>query len=407
MTVVANATSSELLKHTALFPLEANATTFAPMRNATAMTVVTNVTTTEFPSSQSTPSSTNNDIFNAILTVLLAFVIITGLIGNTMVIVTIRGKRSMWTPCNFFLMNIAIADLLVAIVLTPLRTAELFNGWPLGEFLCQFVAPLQDVIVCVSVVLHTLIAFERYRGIVTPFKPKLSFRKAKIAMATICCACYLLIGLPLALVLKEVERKGNKYCVAEFPSLTFRQVFEVHLVATFMFFPLVIQTSTYIKIVTAIRKEDKLTQTISRSGTVEQRRNQIRKKARLVRMLIILVVVFQVCFIPRGIYMLVNEFTSVNFKNEYQESLFVASIVTIVLNYLKHVLNPFILFAMSTDFRKNCFLSRDFCHKKPLDFVSSIKHSVSRESKKDQKELQMLSDNSPGPKERTSIETDV
>ena len=313
----------------------------------------------------------------------------------------------MWTPCNFFLMNIAIADLLVAIVLTPLRTAELFNGWPLGEFLCQFFGPLQDVIVCVSVVLHTLIAFERYRGIVTPFKPKLSFRKAKIAMVAICCACYVLIGLPLALVLKEEERKGNKHCVAKFPSLTFRQVFEVHLVATFMFFPLVIQTSTYIKIVTAIRKEDKLTQTISRSGTVEQRRNQIRKKARLVRMLIILVVVFQVCFIPRGIYMLVNEFTSVNFQNEYQESLFVAGIVTIVLNYLKHVLNPFILFAMSTDFRKNCFLSRDFCHKKPLDFVSSIKHSVSRDSKKDQKELQMLSDNSPGRRERTSIETDV
>ena len=60
-------------------------------------------------------------------------------------------------------------------------------------------------------------------------------------------------------------------------------------------------------------------------------------------MLIILVVLFQVCFIPRGIYMLLNEFTSVNFKNEYQRSLFVAGIVTIVLNYLKHVLNPFIL----------------------------------------------------------------
>ena len=300
----------------------------------------------------------------------------------------------MWTPCNFFLMNIAIADLLVAIFLAPLRMADLFNGWPLGGFLCQFVGPIQDVIVCVSVVIHTLIAFERYRGIVTPFKPKLSLRKAKIATTCICCACYILIGLPLALVLRQVEDKDVKYCKALWPSITFRRVFEVYLVTVFTFLPLVIQTATYIKIVATIKKEDKSTQTISRSGTVEQRRNQIRKKARLVRMLIILVVVFHVCLIPRGIFMLVYEFTSKNYQQENRENFSIAAMATIILYYLKHVLNPFILFAMSTDFRKNCFLCHKFCRKK-MDFVSSIAHSVSRQSNGEEKELKTLCDTSP------------
>ena len=323
-----------------------------------------------------------------------------------MVIVTICRKRSMWTPCNLFIMNIAIADLMVAIVLSPLRMAELFNGWPLGEFLCQFIAPMQEVIVCVSVVTHTIIALERHRGIVTPFKPKLSLRRAKLATAFIYCACYLSIGLPLALVLKQVDRKGVKYCRAMW-SITYRRVFEVYLVAIFMLLPLVIQTVTYIKVVTTIKKEDASVQ-ITRSGTVEQRRNQIRKKARLVKMLIILVVVFQVCFIPRGIFMLVNEFASKSFKMENKQIFSIAAIATIILNYLKHVLNPFILFAMSTEFRKNCFLCRKLCNKK-LDIVSSVARYVSRQSNSGEKELKTLCEDSPKPvsKEKKDKETNV
>lgn len=380
-------------------------TGFPPLANATGFPPIAN--TTIFPPTNESAPSAKTDNFSQVMFVsILAFVIITGLIGNTMVIVTICGKRSMWTPCNLFIMNIAIADLMVAIVLSPLRMAELFNGWPLGEFLCKFIAPMQEVIVCVSVVTHTIIALERHRGIVTPFKPKLSLRRAKLATAFIYCACYLSIGLPLALVLKQVDRKGVKYCRAMW-SITYRRVFEVYLVAIFMLLPLVIQTVTYIKVVTTIKKEDASVQ-ITRSGTVEQRRNQIRKKARLVKMLIIVVVVFQVCFIPRGIFMLVNEFASKSFKMENKQIFSIAAIATIILNYLKHVLNPFILFAMSTEFRKNCFLCRKLCNKK-LDIVSSVARYVSRQSNSGEKELKTLCEDSPEPvsKEKKDKETNV
>lgn len=349
------------------------------------------------PANQTRPGNSSSQIFEATFVSLMAFVIIAGMIGNVMVIATIAAKKSMWTPCNLFITNIAIADLLVAIILTPLRMAEVFIGWPLGEFLCQFFGPLQDVIVCISAVTHTVIALERHRGIVTPFKTKLSLRRAKITIAIICIACYLVIGLPLALVLKQVDRKGAKYCRAQWPLKTSRIIFEVYLVAVFILMPLVTQTITYVKIVAKIKKEDSSAQTISRSGTVEQRRNQIRKKAHLVKMLIILVAVFQVCFIPRGVILLVKEFTSPSYQAAHRDSLTIANFTSIILFYLKHVFNPFILFAMSTEFKKNCFPCRVFCFKS-LDFVSSVSRYVSQNSRSpnsdetEEKELKKLCD---------------
>ena len=329
------------------------------------------------PLNESVAGTKGNSLGQTIVTSLIGFVIVAGLLGNVLVIATICGKRSMKTPCNLFLMNIAIADLLVAILLAPLRVAEQFHGWPLGEFLCQFFGPLQDVIVSVSIITHTIIALERYRGIVTPFKQKLSLYKVKVATPIIWVACYLATGLPLALVLKQNERGGKKLCLAQWPSTTSRRIFEVYLVTFFIVLPLIIQTATYSMIVATIKRQDVPNQSVSRSGTIEQQRNQLRKKARLVKMLIILVVVFQLCYIPRGIFMLLYEFVSAEYHSKHKAGLVNASISTIILYYLKHVINPFILFAMSTEFRKNCYLKS--CRKDGIE-TSSVTREFSGNS---------------------------
>ncbi|XP_068719373.1 QRFP-like peptide receptor [Montipora capricornis] len=340
----------------------------------------------------STPRNSNQTIYQGIFVSLLVFVMLAGFIGNTLVILTIRGKRSLWTPCNMFIMNIAIVDLLVAIILTPLRMTELFVGWPLGNLVCQIVGPMQDVIMCVSAVTHSKIAVERYRVIVTPFKVKLTLYKAKLTIAVSYGVCYILTGIPLALVLKQQENGGLKYCKAKWPSITYRRVYEVYLVMVFICLPLVIQTTSYVMILTRLKREDAQIQ-LTRSGTVEQRLNQVQKKARLVKMLIILVVVFQVCLIPRGTYILVKEFVSAEFTKQNAQLMKVVSIATIVMYYLKHVFNPLILFAMSAEFRKNCCICRTVCRNK-LNVVSSILQHVSRQSdvSSDAKETMVLYD---------------
>ena len=83
-------------------------------------------------------------------------------------------------------------------------------------------------------------------------------------------------------------------------------------------------------------------------------RNRERQNKRLVRMLIVLILAFQVSYLPRGVIMLIYEFSPETTANP--DFLYV-ELITLAMYYLKHVINPIILSAMSKDFRSGCM-----CH---------------------------------------------
>ena len=288
------------------------------------------------------------DEYRTIIVVLLVIVICIGFFGNLMVYSAISyRKKQKRTSTNYLLMNIAVADLLVAVIIAPLRFVEMYHGWPLGDFLCKTVAPLQDVIVCVSVVTHTVIALERYRSIVQPFKKKLSVSRTKQAAVVIWLLCYISICLPMAFVLKVEVQKGFIICKAVWSSLV-RQLFEVYLVVVFIATPLIIQTYTYSRVVKVANRE-------LRNATKSSNPNLTRvalSKVRVVKMLILLVGAFQLCSIPRIVTMIMTEFGGPALTNDVNFQY--AITITLVIYYLKHVINPFIIFATSAEFRASC-----------------------------------------------------
>ena len=117
---------------------------------------------------------------------LFAAIIVIGSIGNTLLIYTVFRWKEMRTPCNYLIVNNAVADLGVVFIAAPLRIVEVYHGWALGEAACRIIAPTQDVFVAVSVLTYTLISWERYRAVITPFKAKLTSTKY-----TNRCSCYL------------------------------------------------------------------------------------------------------------------------------------------------------------------------------------------------------------------------
>ena len=286
----------------------------------------------------------DEEAYKTLNVTLYSLVIVLGITGNALLITTIARNQSLKTPCNYLILSIAVADLCVASVATPLRIVEVFRGWPLGEFLCQFLAPLQDVFVCVSVTTHTVIAFERYRGIVTPLKPKIELSRAKQLIGVTWLGCYALVGVPVTPLLYVTP---GSQCRTQWLSLTSRRIYMVYLMTTFILVPLVAQTAAYARIIAVIRAQNPA---ISRTGTVEQRENRTKRKAHLVKMLVILVAIFQLCYLPRGVQMLLWEFGDVRGNAAFEY----ADLVLFVVYYMKHVVNPIILFAMSSDFRGNC-----------------------------------------------------
>lgn len=289
-----------------------------------------------------------------------------GFVGNVSVLGSILKWKRLRNPCGLLLANIAVADLGVAVIAAPLRIADLYlRGWPFGEALCRFILPLQDVMVCVSVITHSTIAFERYRATVTPFKERLSTSKIKYVNLGIWLFCYVFAGLPLAIPLKVQPLEGEPECFPIWSDL-YRRVYEIYLVLVFIAAQLVIQSCAYVCIIRTLKtKSDILVEVAEQTEKSLSSGNEstsafnsrascgisvarVKSKRKLVRMLLVLVVAFQICHLPRGVTMLYREFAdpaSIGLTFDYID------LVALALYYLKHVINPFILFTMSADFR--------------------------------------------------------
>ncbi|XP_031571612.1 neuromedin-U receptor 2-like [Actinia tenebrosa] len=289
-----------------------------------------------------------------IATVFFSLVSSLGTVGNFLVILTLVRWVDMRTPCNLFIANISFTDLIVSLVMAPLRIIEQHTGgWIFGEVLCYVIAPLQDTLASASVLSHTAIALERYRAIVAPFKPRLNKRKVKISILFIWIGCYLGTSFPLLFFVKHELRNGVTTCLAsQFPKED-RYIFSLYLVVFFILIPLVCQVCCYIMVIRVLRRKDAIQDHRESTSTtaeiqIQTSKQRVRTKKRLIRMLVVLMLIFQLCYLPRAFIMLIYEFAR---PLTTHEAFPYVNISTMLLFYVKHVINPLVLYCMSRDYR--------------------------------------------------------
>ncbi|XP_078370142.1 prolactin-releasing peptide receptor-like [Oculina patagonica] len=300
-----------------------------------------------------------SQLYNILKTLFFSFVIVVGLVGNSLVVANLCRWREMRTPCNLLIANICAADLGVCVLAAPLRIIEIYRGWLFGDVLCYILAPLQDVFVVVSVVTHTVIAMERHRAVVTPFKPKVTVKRVKMAVPVIWIACYVTSGVPILILIllrNKLLPNGHFVCRARFSSASYRIAYEMYLVVFFITLPLVLQSVAYFSVIRALIRAKNEIQSMcnaqqQNSSMQKTFSDRARQKKHLVRMLIVLMLVFQVCYLPRGVLMLIPELSP---ETTAQPEFLYVELITLAMYYLKHVVNPIILIAMSKDFRSGC-----------------------------------------------------
>ena len=283
-------------------------------------------------------------------TLLFSLIIAIGLFGNSLILATLARFRKMRTPCNLLIGNICAADLAVCVIVAPLRIIESYRGWIFGDVMCYILAPLQDVFVVVSVFSQTLIALERHRAIVAPFKSKNTLKGVKKAVFVIWIASYLTAGVPTTIFIKnKLNNSDYYYCRIDFMSDAHRIAYKVYLVVVFLVFPLLIQCAAYVSTIRALKAKNELQLPSSLQKKILLLR--VRQKKRLIRMLIVLMLAFQVCYLPSGVIMLMMEFTpEITSRPEFGY----VALVTLAMVYVKHITNPFLLWAMSKDYRSGC-----------------------------------------------------
>ncbi|KAG9344079.1 hypothetical protein JZ751_012559 [Albula glossodonta] len=111
----------------------------------------------------------------AVLILAYSMIILLGLIGNSLVIYVVYKFKTLRTVTNFFITNLAMADLLVNTLCLPFTLIyTLLDEWKFGQALCFVLPYAQGLAVHVSTVTLIVIALDRHRCIIYHMETRMS-----------------------------------------------------------------------------------------------------------------------------------------------------------------------------------------------------------------------------------------
>ena len=116
-------------------------------------------------------------------TAILSLVMLLSLAGNLLVCFAVYKNPRLRCPSNYFIISLALSDILQALCTMPLSIVFLATGrWPFGSSLCYFSAIVKYDLSKISIFTMVLMAVNRYYKIVKPAKYQTTFKKRFIVI---------------------------------------------------------------------------------------------------------------------------------------------------------------------------------------------------------------------------------
>lgn len=128
-------------------------------------------------------SFTPSPLFQAALYSMYSAIFVLALVGNMIVCAVVFTSIRKWTVTNFFIVNMAASDILMAFFCIPFTFVPTFVllYWPFGAAMCRVVSFSQAVSVFVSAYTMVAISSDRYLAIVYPLRPRMTRKQAKVS----------------------------------------------------------------------------------------------------------------------------------------------------------------------------------------------------------------------------------
>ena len=236
----------------------------------------------------------------AIVTVLYAMTMLMSLLGNSFLIYIVWKEPGTQSLTSFMFVNMAVADLLVTVLMMPVNVNEMNNefNWAIhgtfGDITCRTIQYIAKVTIVASILSLTVMAIDRFYLVNFPLESRIAwFRKSKYISPLI---WILSMGLMSIMPVIYYFHAKKSECVVTHlgdASVTFRSVFLYLFLITY-FLPLVAISILYGITSYKIWFRRPPTEILT---AVQQKRDTINKK-NVVRMLVIIVVVFCLCWLP-------------------------------------------------------------------------------------------------------------
>lgn len=151
-----------------------------------------------------------------LLSLLYGSISLIAVIGNALVIWIVVTTRQMHTVTNFFIGNLAMADVIIGLFSIPFQfQAAVMQRWDLPRFMCPFCPFVQVLSVNVSIFTLTAIAIDRHKAILNPLRARSSKHASKIVIGII-WSMSLFLAAPISYGLRVVDLTVQ-YDISELP----------------------------------------------------------------------------------------------------------------------------------------------------------------------------------------------
>eukprot|EP00095_Tigriopus_kingsejongensis_P012504 maker-scaffold221_size251850-snap-gene-1.11 protein:Tk12504 transcript:maker-scaffold221_size251850-snap-gene-1.11-mRNA-1 annotation:"neuropeptide gpcr a24" len=198
----------------------------------------------------------------------------------------------------------------------------LYGHWPFGRLYCKMFSYISIISVCGSVFTLMAISVERYNAIVRPLRPRMS-RPSTVLTALLIWIVGGVIALPQFLYfttqVTSSETENRTVCFAIWPDgptneSSFEFLYNVAFMIITYFLPMLSMSITY----TAVARELWDSKIIGEATKAQM--DVIQSKRRVVKMMVMVVFIFGVCWLPYHIYFIIsNAYPEINFSPHIQD----------------------------------------------------------------------------------------
>ena len=282
---------------------------------------------------------------------LIAFIVLVGFLGNSLVIYVIKTRPKLRTVTNMLLLNLAVADLSFLLICPPF-TAYVYatSEWPLsglpGQLLCKVMHYLLNVTVYVTIYTLVLISGVRYVSVVFHHVAKEIACKRNVLVAIFAIWLVMLASNSYLLVFYSVDT------TLEVPMCDCSVRFgRIHFLCFFILaylLPLIVIAIFSLCILAHMQKPS--------SSVAAQKKSSQQRKKQVSGILIMVVVVFAIFWLPIHLHLIYSYWIEIPDNKVYVAF----SMLWNCLAYLNSCANPIIYNIASKDFRDS-FYEVVFC----------------------------------------------
>ena len=231
---------------------------------------------------------------------LYSFLIVTSIVGNSLIIFVIFKNKKMHTVANYLICNMSIADLLITLLPMTWEVIKVKNypqgEWPMGRFMCTFLYMTIYLSVACSTLSLLVITWDRFFAIMLPFKQIFTKKTLPVLLIAIWTAS---IGFasPTIYAMDIVTYSGKEYCIeiwkAPFDANKSPMHYTVVLFVGLYALPLLTMAVMYSIMARRLWKRN-----IPGNRSSEMEKQRVKQKKKVIRMLVIVVCAFAICWLP-------------------------------------------------------------------------------------------------------------